>query len=152
MRSAKGMAMPGLIKFICVNPRRGEVKHPVERAELRADFGLVGDGHAGDPVRQVSLLAAEAIDAVRGELPDLLPGAFGENLVTEGLDLETVQVGDRLRLGDSAILEVTQRGKECHTPCAIGAATGDCIMPRAGIFARVVVGGPLKAGDNCEFS
>ena len=142
--------MSGRVQVICINPRRGEVKHPVERAELRADFGLVGDGHAGAPLRQVSLLAAEAVAEVRAALPDLQPGAFGENLLIEGVDLASLRVGDRLRLGATAVLEVTQLGKECHTPCAIGLATGDCLMPRAGIFARVVTSGPLQAGDNCE--
>lgn len=144
--------MKGKIQAICINPSRGQVKHTVDRAELRAEFGIVGDGHGGDPLRQVSLLAAEAIAVAKVELPDLLPGAFGENLVTEGLDLGGLQVGDRLRLGESVVLEVTQLGKECHTPCAIGLATGDCIMPRAGVFTRVVAGGVLKAGDNCYFS
>lgn len=142
--------MPGVIQYICVNPRRGEVKQAVGRAELRHDFGIIGDGHAGDPVRQVSLLSSEAVDEVRSQLPDLAPGAFGENLLTAGLDLRALQVGDRLKLGDSVVLEVTQLGKECQTPCAIGLATGDCLMPRAGVFARVVAGGTLKAGDNCE--
>lgn len=144
--------MSSKIRAICINPLRGEVKHPVEGAELRADFGMVGDGHAGDELRQVSLLAAEAIAAVRAELPDLADGAFGENLVTEGFDLAVLKVGDRLCLGESIVLEVTQLGKECHTPCAIGLATGDCIMPRSGVFCRVVSGGVLKAGENLDYS
>jgi MOSC domain-containing protein YiiM len=134
------------IAAVCLSAVRGTVKEPVPAAELRADHGLVGDAHAGPGHRQVSLLAAESIERVRAVLPDLSHGAFGENLVTAGLELGRVRVGDRLRLEPSAELEVTQIGKECHTACAIGVATGDCIMPREGIFCRVVSGGPVAPG------
>lgn len=135
----------GTIAAICISEQKGEIKHPVPSAELRADHGIAGDAHAGPGHRQVSLLAAESIARVREQIPDLADGAFAENLVTRGVDLLAVRVGSRLRIG-AALLEVTQIGKECHQGCAIREITGDCIMPREGIFCRVIEGGPLAVG------
>jgi MOSC domain-containing protein YiiM len=117
---------------------------------LREDHGIVGDAHAGPWHRQVSLLARESIDRVREVLPDLGDGDFAENVVTAGVDLPDLRIGDRLLLGGKSLLEVTQIGKECHEACAIRQAIGDCIMPREGIFCRVIEGGPLRAGDAVE--
>ena len=107
----------------------------------------MGDAHAGDWPRQVSLLPAESIAKVRDLMPDLADGAFAENLVTSGLDLSAVAVGSRVAIGDEVVLEVTQIGKECHRGCAIRQITGDCIMPREGIFCKVVRGGPISTGN-----
>lgn len=137
----------GSVVAICTSRERGVVKLPVSKAHLLTDHGIVGDAHAGPWARQVSLLAKESIDRMRQILPDLGAGAFAENIVTQNVDLVSLQIGDHLRLGPDICLEVTQIGKECHTACAIGQATGDCIMPREGIFCRVVAGGSLRPGD-----
>lgn len=138
--------MQGHVEAICISERRGTVKTVVASSRLVADHGLEGDAHAGPGDRQVSLLAGESVDRVRAQIPDLAHGAFGENLVTRGLDLARLPVGTVLRLGE-ARLEVTRIGKECHQLCAIGRITGDCIMPREGVFCRVLAGGPVGAGD-----
>ncbi len=137
--------MTACVKAICISDRKGEVKHVVSSADLVADHGIAGDAHAGPGHRQVSMLAAESIARVRDLIPDLADGAFAENLVVAGLDLGTVAVGTTLQVGQ-ARLEVTQIGKECHQGCAIQKITGDCIMPREGVFCRVVEGGPLIPG------
>lgn len=136
----------GKIEAICISAERGVVKTPVSRAELRVGYGIVGDAHAGDWHRQVSLLAAESIAQVKAVLPDLADGAFAENVVTSGLEIKSLSVGSRLRLGET-LLEVTQIGKECHHGCAIREATGDCIMPREGVFCRVIEGGTIRPGN-----
>jgi MOSC domain-containing protein YiiM len=136
----------GRIEAICISREKGTVKETVTAAELRAGHGIVGDAHAGDWHRQVSLLPRESIDKVRDLIPDLADGAFAENLVTSGIDLAHLQVGDRVTIGDAVILEVTQVGKECHQGCTIQQITGDCIMPREGIFCRVVHGGHIRPG------
>ena len=136
----------GKIEAICISSAKGTVKVPVAAAELRADHGIVGDAHAGPGHRQVSLLPGESIAKVRVLMPGLGDGAFAENLVTSGLDLSTVAVGDRVRIGADVDLEVTQIGKKCHHGCAIRQITGDCIMPREGVFCRVVTGGRLEQG------
>lgn len=132
------------IVAVCSSRSKGERKANVGQGELRQGFGLVGDAHAGDWHRQVSLLAGESIDNVKEVLPTLKNGAFAENIITRGIDLMMLNIGDRLQVGDSVVLEVTQIGKECHNNgCAIKKATGDCIMPREGIFARVIQGGEI---------
>ncbi len=141
--------MSAQVEAICISERKGEIKHPVAAVELRRDHGLVGDAHAGPGHRQVSLLPAESIATVRRMIPDLAHGAFAENVVIRGLDFAAVRVGVTLRMGD-ARLEVTQIGKECHQGCAIQTITGDCIMPREGVFCRVVAGGRLAPGDLVE--
>ncbi|MDR3343014.1 MAG: MOSC domain-containing protein [Treponema sp.] len=139
-------AMKGRIQAICMSAKKGTAKSCVEKAEVRVDFGIVGDAHAGNWHRQVSLLSAETIAAFRAKGADVQPGAFGENLIIEGVDLKQAPVGTRFRLGD-VLLEVTQIGKECHSHCAIYRVMGDCIMPREGLFAKVLQGGAVGIGD-----
>lgn len=138
------------IEALCISERKGERKRSVKAAEFRMDHGLVGDAHAGAWHRQVSLLAAEDIESVRIAMPDIGPGDFAENVVVSGLNLKRLGLGSRLRLGHDVVLRITQIGKECHTPCNIGRLTGDCIMPRAGLFARVEVGGQTSVSDVAE--
>ena len=117
-------------------------------AVLRACHGIVGDAHAGNWHRQVSLLGVESVRKAQEAVPfPLAPGAFAENLLTEGISLHTLPVGTRLALGRDAVAVVTQIGKECHSDCAIRKATGDCVMPREGIFVKIVAGGELRPGD-----
>ena len=137
----------GIIKAICISEKKGDRKQPVPRAELRPDHGIVGDAHAGPWNRQVSLLPAESIEKMRRQVPDLADGDFAENFVIEGIDLTGVAIGDRFEAGRGVVLEVAQIGKECHDDCPIRQKTGDCIMPREGIFCRVVVGGVLQPRD-----
>jgi len=136
------------VEAICISTKKGIVKREVDQAEFQDGWGIDQDAHAGRWHRQVSLLAGESIDRVKESLPSLKNGAFAENIITRGLDLSTVQVGDRLRLGTEVVLEITQIGKKCHNDgCAIKKATGDCIMPKEGLFARVIHGGTLKKND-----
>jgi MOSC domain-containing protein YiiM len=137
----------GKIEAICISVEKGVVKESVATAELRPSHGIVGDAHAGDWHRQVSLLATESIAKMKVILPELPDGAFAENVVTSGLELKTLPIGTHLHLG-ATVLEVTQIGKECHQGCAIREATGDCVMPREGIFCRVLEGGTIKPGDS----
>ena len=137
--------MRGSIVAVNISSAKGEQKVPVASAELRVNHGIVGDVHAGDWHRQVSLLAEESIDKMRRLGLDVDAGAFAENLTTRGLDLVSLPVGSRLAIGE-ALLEVTQIGKECHTRCNIFYQAGDCVMPKEGIFARVLQGGALAAG------
>lgn len=138
----------GRIKAISISEHKGMAKSNVPEAELKADFGLVGDAHAGSP-RQVSLLAFESIDQFREKGLDVSPGDFAENITIEGMDLSRLAVGSRLRVAQ-AQLEVTQLGKKCHGRCRIYEKVGDCIMPVQGVFARVVVGGIIRVGDFVE--
>jgi MOSC domain-containing protein YiiM len=136
---------------VCSSKKKGVKKHPVNEGFLQEDHGLVGDAHAGVlPNRQVSLLSIESIDKMRGLGLELQPGDFAENITITGLDLYHLPIGTRLTVGKDVILEVTQIGKECHTACAIRRQVGQCIMPEEGVFARVVRGGPVKAGDRVE--
>ena len=135
----------GKILAICTSPRRGTVKTPVPAAVLTPEWGIVGDAHGGAWHRQVSLLSAEKIEAFRKKLwVDY--GAFGENLVVEGFDFRALPVPSRLAIGE-VVLETTQIGKECHSDCVIRQQTGECIMPREGVFARVLHGGTIHVGD-----
>jgi len=129
-----------------VSPGKGERKKPVERVTLREEHGIEADGHAGPWHRQVSLLAQESIDKMVAKGLDVGPGDFAENLTTSGIDLLTLPVGSRIEVGP-ALLEITQLGKICHDRCAIYYQAGDCVMPREGIFARVIHGGDVSAGD-----
>jgi len=135
-----------VIQAICISEKKGTVKQNIPKATLKTDWGIVGDAHAGNWHRQVSLLAGERIDTMKALVPGLKDGAFAENLITRGIDLRTLGVGSRLALGDSVLLEITQIGKECHQGCAIRKLTGDCIMPREGLFARVLEGGVIEPG------
>jgi len=130
--------------------RTGEQKKPVPRAQLRENHGLVGDAHAGEWHRQVSLLAEEDIETLRGRGIEIGFGDFAENLTTRGVDLASLPVGTRLHVG-SALLEITQIGKQCHTGCAISLTTGDCVMPRKGVFARVIQGGEIDRDSRCYY-
>ena len=136
--------MSGRIVAVNISPDKGEQKKPVASAELREGHGIVGDAHAGDWHRQVSLLAEESIEKMRRLGLDVDPGAFAENLTTRGIDLISLPIGSRLAAGE-VLLEVTQIGKECHDRCAIYHQAGDCVMPKEGIFARVLQGGRLAA-------
>jgi len=131
---------------ICLSEEKHVRKHEVPEAEVREDFGLVGDAHAGSG-RQVSLLALEAIGRMCELLPGLKPGDFAENLTLEGLNPAILPVGQRLRVGEQVLLEITQIGKTCHHGCEIRRLAGDCIMPREGVFAKVLAGGALRKGD-----
>jgi molybdenum cofactor synthesis domain-containing protein len=144
----KGIAMGKLIE-ICTSEKRGTRKVPVHRAALVAGHGIEGDAHAGSWHRQVSLLGLEEIEDFRARGADVDFGAFGENLIVEGYRLRELPVGTRFRIG-GALLEMTQIGKECHTHCAIYHQVGDCIMPREGVFAEVLEGGEIAAGDAIE--
>ncbi len=150
MKGARQIIMnQGKILHVCISPRKGTVKSPVPRAELQENYGLRDDAHAGPWHRQVSLLDDADIETMRAKGLALQPGAFGENLVTGGLDLGQLGIGTRLRV-DQAELEITQIGKVCHSRCAIYFRTGDCIMPRDGIFARVLGGGGVGPGSEIE--
>ncbi len=138
----------GKIQAICISAEKGTVKRPVKSAELQVGWGIKGDAHAGKWHRQVSLLAGERIDTMKALFPSIEDGAFAENLVTRGLDLRAIPVGGRLNIGGDILLEITQIGKECHQGCAIRKLTGDCIMPREGLFARVLSGGIVHTGDS----
>ena len=137
------------VEAVCTSDKKGIVKKERQRVILKTNWGIEGDAHAGDWHRQVSLLASESIALVREQLPTLKKGAFAENIITRGIDLEKIGIGKRIRIGESAVLEITQIGKECHNSgCAIKKATGDCIMPREGLFAKVIEGGSVAPGDD----
>ena len=136
----------GKVVAICTSAVRGVQKESCKQAQLDKDWGIRGDAHAGRWHRQVSLLPAEEIAAFNEKGAGVQPGAFGENLVVEGIDLRRLPVGTLLRCGD-VLLELTQIGKECHSHCAIYHKMGDCIMPREGVFARVLEGGQIAVGD-----
>ncbi len=129
-----------------ISEKKGVCKHPVEELVLKKNHGIVGDAHAGDWHRQISLLAEESVDKMREKLPTLKPGAFAENINTRGLELFTLPVGTRLQIGP-AVVEVTQIGKQCHNDCAIKKQVGDCVMPREGIFVIVIEEGVVRPGD-----
>lgn len=136
------------VEALCISEKKGMVKREQAEVVLKTDWGMENDAHAGNWHRQVSLLAGESIDSVKKLLPTLKNGAFAENIITRGLDLAVLKIGDRLQVGDEVILEITQIGKECHNAgCVIKKTTGDCIMPREGLFARVVSGGSARPGD-----
>ena len=132
-----------------ISEQKGTVKQEVPAIQLKLRHGIVGDAHAGDWHRQISLLAEESVDKMRSLLPELQPGAFAENINTRGLDLKSLPIGTRLRLGET-VVEVTQIGKECHNACEIKKTTGKCVMPTEGIFAVVVKEGTVRKGDPIE--
>jgi MOSC domain-containing protein YiiM len=141
--------MPAEVIAVCISINKGERKTPVAQVELRENHGIVGDGHAGEWHRQVSLLAQESIEKMQRMGLDVHAGDFAENITTRGIDLPSLPIGTRLNVGD-VLIEVTQIGKECHTRCAIFYQAGDCVMPKEGIFARVLRGGMVKPGDKIE--
>ncbi len=136
-----------VIKAVCISEKKGEQKHPVDSVHLRPEHGIDGDAHAGNWHRQVSLLGKESVDRMQKQISiPLLPGAFAENILCEGIELFKLPVGTKLRVGP-VLCEVTQIGKECHADCAIRRQAGDCVMPREGIFVIVLEEGDVKAGD-----
>lgn len=148
--------MKAKIHSINLSKSKGVSKAPVPCVKLIENYGLDGDAHAGDGIRQVSLLSFEAIMRRKGRgktenaARDLKPGDFAENITTEGIDLPALKIGDRLRLGQNAVVEISKIGKDCHKYCAIYYQIGDCIMPREGIFARVIKGAEIAVGDEIE--
>ena len=139
----------GIVKAVCTSDRRGIQKTNVGSAELKEDFGILTDAHAGNWHRQVSLLSAEKIEEFNRKGAEVTPGAFGENLVVEGFDFGSLPVGTTFQCGE-VVLEMTQIGKECHNHCQIYQKMGECIMPTQGVFARVVHGGILSVGDEMQ--
>jgi MOSC domain-containing protein YiiM len=141
------------ILAVCSSERKGTVKMPIDEGSFLEDFGLEGDAHAEKSIkRQVSLMTIESITRMRNEGYDVVPGSFAENLTTEGIDLLSLPVGTRFAVGDDVLLEMTQIGKECHTGCAIFQQVGKCIMPKEGVFTRVVRGGVVRTGDEIRVS
>lgn len=138
------------IYAISVSGTKGVRKDNVASALLLRDHGIEKDAHAGPWHRQVSLLARESIDKMIAAGLEVGPGDFAENITTEGIELTSLPLGKRLRLGPEAVVEVTQIGKECHERCAIYEQAGDCVMPREGIFVKVLIGGPIRTGDRVE--
>jgi len=139
------------IVAVCRSDKKGVSKKPIDEGLFKEDYGLVGDAHAAsDTHRQVSLLALASIEKMRRLGLEISAGDFAENLTVEGLDLVSLPIGTRLAVGKGVILEVTQIGKECHTGCAILRKVGKCVMPKEGIFARVIKGGLVKAGDKLK--
>lgn len=138
--------MKGRVIAVCRAPAKGMQKSDIGEARLIEDQGMEGDAHLGFGHRQVSLLNAEEAAKIKEKVPHLKAGDFAENLLIEGFDLSQLRIGDRLGVGET-LLEVTQIGKECHSRCAIYEAAGDCIMPRLGIFCKVVKGGFVRKGD-----
>jgi molybdopterin adenylyltransferase len=139
----------GEVVAVSISEDKGTAKENVGRAVLRPEWGLEGDAHAGPWHRQVSLLGWESIEKMRARGLDVREGSFAENVTTRGLELHVLPVGTRLKLG-TALVEVTQIGKTCHTGCAVFQAVGDCVMPREGIFVRVLEGGEVAVGDVIE--
>jgi len=136
---------------VCRSDKRGTKKEIIAEGMLREAYGLVGDAHAdGNTHRQVSLLASESINKILGPGFNVGPGDCAENLTTEGIDLVSLPVGTHILIGDEIILELTQIGKKCHTGCAIYRQVGKCIMPKEGVFTRVIHGGLVRAGDTIK--
>ena len=140
------------IVSIAISKKKGTRKAAVEETVLVEDHGLKGDAHAGPWHRQVSFLASESIEKARERGLDVTFGDFAENIATSGVDWQNVPIGTQMKLGDSALIEITQIGKECHNKCAIYYLAGDCIMPREGIFARVLEGGKIYCGDTISIT
>ncbi|MDA3838277.1 MAG: MOSC domain-containing protein [Candidatus Delongbacteria bacterium] len=146
------MIQNGIIKAICISEKKGTEKFTIKEAIVN-QLGIVNDAHAGDWHRQISLLSAEEVDKFNSNNPqvNIVDGAFGENILLEGIDLCKTQIGDKIVIG-SVELEVTQIGKECHGDgCTIFQAVGKCIMPKVGIFAKVLKTGTIKTGDKVNY-
>ena len=140
------MGLRGTVRAVCISPAKGTEKKPVEKGVFIPGFGIENDAHAGSGHRQVSLLSCESVEEFNRRGAGVTDGAFGENLLVEGIDLKTLPVGSVLKAG-TVVLRTTQIGKDCHSSCAIRRRTGDCIMPREGIFAEVLEGGEIRPGD-----
>ena len=138
------------VTAVCISEHKGTKKHPVECITVKENHGIIGDAHAGNWHRQISLLADESVDTMRAICQlELDAGIFAENINTRGIELKTLPVGTRLRVGETE-LEVTQIGKQCHNDCEIKRTTGKCVMPTEGIFAIVIKEGRIQAGDEIE--
>lgn len=135
---------------VCISEQKGTQKHEVPEIQVKRNHGIVGDAHAGDWHRQVSLLGEDSVDKMKKVFPDIPIGAFAENILVEGITLYELPIGTKLRVGGDVLLEVTQIGKECHASCAIRKQVGDCVMPREGIFTIVLEEGTIRAGDAVE--
>ena len=145
--------MSGKVVSVNISGEKGVRKKPVEEVVLKTEYGIEGDAHASSEWhRQVSLLALESIQKMREMGLNVSPGDFAENITTEGIDLISLPVGTIMRIGDEATGEVSQIGKECHTRCAIYYQAGDCVMPKEGIFIRVIKGGMVRKGDRISVS
>jgi len=140
----------GRIVAVSISPKKGVKKTNILLGSLIENYGLENDAHAGDWHRQVSLLAVESISKIRKKGLDVNPGDFAENITTKGIKLWELPVGTRLKLGKDALVEVTQIGKECHNRCAIYKQVGDCVMPREGIFVKVLKGGTIGPSDGIQ--
>jgi MOSC domain-containing protein YiiM len=145
----EGRSDMGRVMAICLSERKGTAKARVEQARFIENFGIEGDAHAGNWHRQVSLLSYKTIQDFAKSGADIEDGAFGENMIVQGIPLAELAVKTRLKCGE-VLLQVTQIGKECHSRCHIYYSVGDCIMPRAGIFARVIKGGSIRVGDEVK--
>jgi MOSC domain-containing protein YiiM len=142
----------GKILAVNISQKKGEKKQNIPCGLFLEDIGLDGDAHAESGIRQVSLLAKESIEKIRAKGLDVQYGDFAENLTTEGIDLPSLPTGARLKVGSNVLLEVTQIGKVCHTRCNIFYTVGDCVMPREGIFAKVLIGGEITVNDRIEIA
>lgn len=149
MDAIKGDNAKARVKAVCISKEKGMKKQNVGIAALKENFGIIKDAHAGS-LRQVSLLAGESIEKMKEKGLAVKFGDFAENIVTSGIDLKNLGLATKIKIGKNAILEITQIGKVCVSRCAIYYKTGDCIMPKEGIFARVLKGGIIKAGDRLE--
>lgn len=145
MAKVENMKDPRVVS-VNISEKKGTIKTPVDAIDLKIDHGIIGDAHAGNWHRQVSLLAIESLNKMKEAIPSLKPGDFAENIMTHGMTLHTIPVGSRLIIGECE-LEVTQIGKECHKGCEIRSITGDCIMPTEGIFAIVKKEGKIYPND-----
>ncbi len=149
MRGAKIIGK-GRVIAVSVSSYKGIKKQNVESVELKEGLGIIGDAHAEAGNRQVSILAEESIDKMRNKGLNVGPGDFAENITTKGIDLLSLEVGTQLKFGADALLEISQKGKDCHSRCSIYYQAGDCVMPKEGIFARVLKGGIIKPQDRLE--
>ena len=148
VKEENSSVISGRIVAISISKKKGIPKSNVQFAMLIENHGIEGDIHAGNWHRQVSFLAMESIDKMKkAGLAKLRPGAFAENITTEFIDIPNIKIGTQIKIGKEAVLEITQIGKECHTKCAIFVKVGDCVMPKEGIFAKVIKGGKIFIDD-----
>ena len=144
------MTIKGSVLAFNVSKTKGVPKSEVDAVTFVADSGIEGDAHAAPGIKQVSLLAVESADKIRDKVPGLCNGRFAENITTQGLILYELPIGTQLLFGGTVLMEVSQIGKTCHTGCAIKQLVGDCVMPREGIFCKILTGGRLEKGCSIE--
>lgn len=140
------MSQKGIVQAVCISEKKGTAKKDVRQCNLIENHGLENDAHAGNWHRQVSLLSYDRVEEFRAKGANVLDGAFGENLLVKGIDFKSFPIGTKVKC-NQVLLEITQIGKKCHSECEIFHQVGDCIMPREGVFARVLSGGTIKVGD-----